>query len=197
MNDKFYALPEEKQSQILNAAYKEIAAEAGISKSLLFHYFHNKQELYIFLWNHAADLTKKYMCKYKVYETDDFFEMMRRGLMAKCAVMRKYTFLSLFSINSYFETEPDIQSIIQPDVPDAAQKTLEMLLSILNLDFIRKDIEFARIYKEILYASEGMLKYWYRTGNYDVTAFEQEYLEMINHWEIVYGKETENDRKQL
>ena len=54
MNEKFYALPEEKQSQILNAAYKvfatnqykkaptsEIAAEAGISKSLLFHYFHS------------------------------------------------------------------------------------------------------------------------------------------------------------
>lgn len=137
------------------------------------------------------------MCKYEVYETDDFFEMMRRGLMAKCAVMRKYTFLSLFSINSYFETEPDIQSIIQPDVQDAAQKTLEMLLSILNLDLIRKDIEFVRIYKEILYASEGMLKYWYRTGNYDVTVFEQEYLEMINHWEMVYGKGTENDRKHL
>ena len=84
MNDKFYALPEEKQSQILNAAYKvfatnqykkaptsEIAAEAGISKSLLFHYFHNKLELYLFLWKHAADLTKKFMCEYKVYETDD------------------------------------------------------------------------------------------------------------------------------
>ena len=137
MNEKFYALSKEKQSQILNAAYKvfamnqykkaptsEIAAEAGISKSLLFHYFYNKQELYIFLWNHAADLTKKYMCKYKVCETDVFFEMMRRGLMAKCAVMRKYTFLSLFSINSYFETEPDIQSIIQPDVQNAAQTTL-------------------------------------------------------------------------
>lgn len=48
MNDKFYALSEEKQSKILNAAYKvfatnqykkaptsEIAEEAGISKSLL------------------------------------------------------------------------------------------------------------------------------------------------------------------
>lgn len=106
MNEKFYALPEEKQSQILNAAYKvfatnqykkaptsEIAAEAGISKSLLFHYFHNKQELYLFLWKHAADLTKKYMRQYKVYETDDFFE-----------------------------TEPDIQSIIQPDVQDAAKR---------------------------------------------------------------------------
>ena len=137
------------------------------------------------------------MCKYKVHETDDFFEMMRRGLMAKCAVMRKYTFLSLFSINSYFETEPDIQSIIQSEVQNAAHTTLEMLLSILNLDLIRKDIEFTSIYKEILYASEGMLKSWYRTGNYDVTVFEQEYLEMINHWEIVYGKGKENDRKQL
>ena len=67
----------------------------------------------------------------------------------------------------------------------------------LNPDFIRMDIEFTSIYKEILYASDGMLKYWYRTGNYDVTAFEQEYLEMINHWETVYGKGTENDGKQL
>ena len=25
---------------------------------------------------YAADLTKKYMCKYKVYETDDFFGIM-------------------------------------------------------------------------------------------------------------------------
>ena len=157
MNEKFYALPEEKQSQILNAAYKVFATN-----------------------------------QYKKALTSE-----RRGLMAKCAVMRKYTFLFLFSINSYFETEPDIQSIIQPDVQDAAQTTLELLLSILNLDFIRKDIEFVRIYKEILYASDGMLKYWYRTENYDVTVFEQEYLEMINHWEMVYGKGTENDRKQL
>ena len=114
MNEKFYALSEEKQSQILNAAYK------------------------------------------------------------------------VFATNQY-----------QQDVQDATHTTLELLLSILNLDFIRKDIEFAHIYKEILYASDGMLKYWYRTGNYDVTAFEQEYLEMINHWEMVYGKGTENDRKQL
>ena len=117
--------------------------------------------------------------------------------MDKYKMLHTKYYAALFSINSYFETEPDIQSIIQPYVQDAAQTTLEMLLSILNFDFIRKDIEFTSIYKEILYASEGMLKYWYRTGNYDVTVFEQEYLEMINHWEMVYGKGTENDRKQL
>lgn len=52
MNEKFFSLPQEKQQSILNAGYRvfsqnsyknspmsEIAAEAGISKSLLFHYF--------------------------------------------------------------------------------------------------------------------------------------------------------------
>ena len=62
MNEKFFSLPPEKQQRILNAGFRvfsqnsykqsptsEIAAEAGISKALLFHYFRNKQELYLFL----------------------------------------------------------------------------------------------------------------------------------------------------
>ena len=64
MNPRFYSLPEEKQSAILNAGFhvfsqntykkspmREIADAAGISKALLFHYFHNKKELYLFLWD--------------------------------------------------------------------------------------------------------------------------------------------------
>ena len=55
MNELLYTLSPEKQQAIINAGYRvfsqnsyknspmsEIAAEAGISKSLLFHYFHNK-----------------------------------------------------------------------------------------------------------------------------------------------------------
>lgn len=56
MNEKFYSLPVKKQQAIINAGYKvfsqnsyknspmsEIAEAAEISKSLLFHYFHNKK----------------------------------------------------------------------------------------------------------------------------------------------------------
>ena len=55
VNEKFFALPEEKRRRIVNAAmeafgkneYKrastdDIAARAGISKGLLFHYFGSK-----------------------------------------------------------------------------------------------------------------------------------------------------------
>lgn len=67
MNERFFSLPEERQQAIINAGYRvfsrntyknspmsEIAQAAGISKSLLFHYFHNKKELYLFLWGSAS-----------------------------------------------------------------------------------------------------------------------------------------------
>ena len=56
MNERFFSLSAEKQHAIINAGYRvfsqnsyknspmsEIADAAGISKSLLFHYFHNKK----------------------------------------------------------------------------------------------------------------------------------------------------------
>ena len=60
MNDSFFQLPDNKRNKIINAGFhvfsqytykkspmSEIAAEAGISKSLLFYYFRNKKELYL------------------------------------------------------------------------------------------------------------------------------------------------------
>ena len=74
MNEKFFSLPEEKQLAIINAGYRvfsqnsykkspmsEIAAEADISKSLLFYYFRNKRELYLYLLDTAVETTYKYI----------------------------------------------------------------------------------------------------------------------------------------
>ena len=103
MNDKFFKLPLEKQRRIINAAYKvfsensykkapmsEIADESGISKALLFHYFTNKKELYLYLWTNAIEMTRKAVAEYKTLETDDFFEMLKRSLLSKCSLMREY-----------------------------------------------------------------------------------------------------------
>ena len=96
MNEKFYNLPAEKQQRIINAAYKvfsqnsykkapmsEIADEGSISKALLFHYFKNKKELYLYLWNNAMELTRNATKRYQIFDTDDFFEMLKRNLLAK------------------------------------------------------------------------------------------------------------------
>ena len=93
MNPKFYFLPQEKQQTILNAGFhvfsrnsyrkspmSEIADAAGISKSLLFHYFRNKKELYLFLWDTCAKITVEEMERRGTYEQTDLFGSMEYGM---------------------------------------------------------------------------------------------------------------------
>ena len=92
------------------------------------------------------------------------------------------------------EGEPHVLLMVRPiDEQEAAEEDLvytDVLTSVRNRRYYEEKLRSARMNAGVA-ISEGMLKYWYRTGNYDVTVFEQEYLEMINHWEMVYGKETE------
>ena len=118
MNEKFFSLPVEKQQAIINAGYKvfsqnsyknspmsEIADAAGISKSLLFHYFRNKKDLYMFLWDKCAEITIDFMTKYKSYEQSNLFDSMERGMKAKMEIIRLYPDMANFTIKAFYEKD--------------------------------------------------------------------------------------------
>lgn len=126
MNERFYALPPEKQQAIINAGYRvfsqnsyknspmsEIAAEAGISKSLLFHYFHNKKELYLFLWDKCAETTIAFLTRYGCYGQTELFESMERGMRAKMEIIRLYPDMGNFTIKAFYEKDAGISAAIQ------------------------------------------------------------------------------------
>lgn len=126
MNERFYALPPEKQQAIINAGYRvfsqnsyknspmsEIAAEAGISKSLLFHYFQNKKELYLFLWDKCAETTIEFLTKYGCYGQTELFESMERGMRAKMEIIRLYPDMGNFTIKAFYEKDTGISAAIQ------------------------------------------------------------------------------------
>lgn len=126
MNERFYALPPEKQQAIINAGYRvfsqnsyknspmsEIAAEAEISKSLLFHYFHNKKELYLFLWDKCAETTIEFLTRYGCYGQTELFESMERGMRAKMEIIRLYPNMGNFTIKAFYEKDAGISAAIQ------------------------------------------------------------------------------------
>ena len=127
MNEKFFSLPAEKQQAILNAGYRvfsqnsyknspmsEIAEAAGISKSLLFHYFHNKKELYLYLWNKCAEITIEFLTRYNAYGHDDLFEAMEIGMTAKLEIMRRWPDMTDFTIKAFYEKDPEVANARQP-----------------------------------------------------------------------------------
>ena len=88
MNQKFFNLTKEKQKAIIDAGYRvfsenkynkspmsEVAAEAGISKSLLFHYFTNKKEFYLYLYDYGTNLILEVANKESVFNETDLFQL--------------------------------------------------------------------------------------------------------------------------
>ena len=122
MNEKFYQLPCGRREKIIRSAYQvfsrneykrasmsAIADAAGISKSLLFYYFKNKKELYLYLVCHAENLTRSAVQDYGVWETEDLFEMLRRNVRAKCSLSVKYPEICMFSVKAYYEQHPEVK----------------------------------------------------------------------------------------
>lgn len=199
MNEKFFSLPQEKQQAIINAGYRvfsqnsyrkspvsEIAAEAGISKSLLFHYFHNKRELYLFLWDNCAKVTIQYLTECGCYEQTDLFEMLYRGMQAKMRIMRVYPYMGNFSVKVFYEKDPEVC----PAIMESYEKFKEIKANstLVNLDpkQFKEGIDIPMMYKEMYLAAVGYLWEILQKGDMDVEKMEQDFTKMMDFWKQIY-----------
>ena len=201
MNEKFFALPEEKQQRILNAGYRvfaqntykkspvsEIAAEAGISKSLLFHYFRNKQELYLYLWENSAKMTIEYLREYGCYEKKDFFDILCSGLQAKVDIMKKYPYLGGFVLRAFYEKDPEICPRIQESYRKHLDYNANAALLRLDPEPFLPGIDLEMMYRDIYMASEGYIWEMAQRDMVDVEKMEQDFRKMVAFWKQVYGR---------
>ena len=199
MNAKFFSLPKEKQQAMLNAGYRvfsrnsyknspmsEIADAAGISKSLLFHYFHNKKELYLFLWDTCAETTMEFLTRYDCYGQKDLFESMERGMRAKMEIIRLYPDMGRFVLRAFYEKDPDICAAIQESYH--RYFNLKADRTRLNLDpgqFV-PDLDVSMMYREMYWASEGCLWEMMQSGDVDIDRMEREFSRLLQFWKSVY-----------
>ena len=199
MNERFFSLPAAKQQAIINAGYRvfsqnsyknspmsEIAAAAGISKSLLFHYFRNKKELYLFLWEKCAETTVEYLTRYGCYGQTELFESMERGMRAKMEIARLYPDMGNFTIRAFYEKNAEICAAIQ----ESYQKyfNLKADQTRMNLDpaqFI-PGLDVAMMYREMYWAAEGYLWEMVQRGSVDIEQMEKDFTNLMAFWKSIY-----------
>ncbi|MCL2187626.1 MAG: TetR/AcrR family transcriptional regulator [Defluviitaleaceae bacterium] len=116
MNDKFFALDEEKRARILNAAMGEflhgfaqaktenISREAGISKGLLFHYFGTKENLYAFLIDTAIETIRTEFIDRIQPTNADLIETIWQMSLLKQEASRQYPAMFDFLTSAYLDT---------------------------------------------------------------------------------------------
>lgn len=199
MNDKFFSLPKEKQEAIVNAGYRvfsrnsyknspmsEIASAAGISKSLLFHYFHNKKELYLFLWDKCAETTIEFLTEYGCYGQTDLFESMERGMRAKMEIMRIYPDMGFFAINAFYEKDPEINTAVQESYHKYFNLKADKTRINMDKEQFIEGIDVSMMYREMYWASEGYLWEAVQSGNVDIDKIESDFKKLMSFWKSIY-----------
>ena len=201
MNDKFYALPEEKQNRIINAGFKvfaqnsykkspvnEIALEAGISKSLLFFYFKNKKDLYLFLLKKSEEITRKTLMESGVMQGDDIFDMMYKGLLVKAKMMKDYPDMGNFSIKAYYEKDPEVVNEVREIIAPYTEMSSNTVLPPMDISKFKEGIDLRLMYQDMYLASEGYMWRMQQMDNIDVDKMVKDYKEIIDFWKSLYLK---------
>ena len=202
MNDKFFSLPKTKQEAIINAGFRvfsencykkspmsEIAAAAGISKSLLFHYFYNKRELYFFLWDQCMKATTEALEKNLSFVPNDLFEMMYKGLKIKADVMRRYPDLGAFVVKSYYEKDPDVCEDLQKLIAKYTDFKASPVLAALDPEQFIPGLDLQMMYRTMYWASEGYLWEKVQQGGVNADEMEADFIKIIYFWKTVYTKQ--------
>ena len=199
MNERFFSLPAEKRQAILNAGYRvfsqnsyknspmsEIAGAAGISKSLLFHYFRNKKKLYLFLWDNCAETTIEFLTRYGCYGQTDLFESMERGMRAKMEIIRLYPDMGSFVIKAFYEKDAEICAAIQESYHKYFN--LKADRTRLNLDPAQflTGLDVAMMYREMYWAAEGYLWEMVQRGDVNIDQMEKDFGKLMAFWKSVY-----------
>jgi AcrR family transcriptional regulator len=198
MNPKFLELPEEKRQNIINAGFEvfakndykhasteEIAIKGGISKGLLFYYFHDKKTFYTFLFEQAVERVTAYVVDEGMQKIDDFFELCAYAAERKCRLLSESPYIMDFIVRAFCAQRETIPENVY-------QKFLENAESIFgtyfgNIDFsrFRDDVDPLEIQQMLTWMMEGYIYERQRNG---LRIDLEDMMEKFAHWSVYFKR---------
>ena len=164
----------------------EIAEAAGISKSLLFYYFRNKKELYLFLWENCAETTIEFLTRYECYNQKELFESMERGMRAKMEIIRLYPDMGKFVIKAFYEKDPEISAAIQESYHRYFYLKADKTRLNFNPEQFIPGLDISMMYRDMYWASEGYLWETVHRGDVDIDQMEKDFIQLMEFWKSIY-----------
>jgi len=196
----FSNLPLEKQEKIVAAAVSEFARhgykkasintivrDAGISKGSLYQYFHNKEVLFLYIFERFTLLVKKTVAEQGTVPDDDFFDQVGRVLLAGIEFIDRHPDYFQIYLRVLFEQDVPMREklmtqvrlfsreyfgplcqagqksgAIRPDIPLAVvifvlDATLDRFLQGYAQGTLDRDLDLAQINREMLLSQVKMI----------------------------------------
>jgi AcrR family transcriptional regulator len=171
MNQSYFQLPLDKQKRLINGGYKlfaiypykkasmlAIAEEADISKSLLFYYFRNKKEYYLFLFDTAIEFLSDHKVKGIHGERNDFFELVNNTVEHRVKMIHDYPYLYKFAARAYYETYEEIKSELYKKKKIMIQSREEEILKLIDYNKFKNPCDVNILYNIVFSIAEGCMR---------------------------------------
>jgi len=198
---KFLNLNPEKQERIMNAAMKEFAQkgyeqastneivkDAEISKGILFHYFKNKKEMFLFLYDRSVELMMEdFLAKLDTREKDLFVKW-RQAVMLKLDLIRKHPDLFDFLRVAYVEDANEIKDDLKQRNQALIATGFNTLFSHIDTTKFKEGTDIERTLNIIFWTLEGFgARYQDRIKSSPFTEIEMKELvaEMDQYMEVL------------
>lgn len=209
MAGHYQSLPPEKLEAIVNAAlevfskadYKHastdlIAAKAGISKGLLFYYFKNKKQLYMFLMEYLIEQVRPQLLDPHFFEITDFFELLSYTTEKKIRLMERNPYLLEFSVRAFYQEHPEVRENMAEQMQGQIGGMFGTYFKNIDLSKFRPDIDPDEILHMLVWMTDGYMHQEMSLGN-ELGA--EELLENFRRWSellrrVVYKEEYVHER---
>ncbi len=91
----------------------EIVATAGISKGLFYHYYTDKKQLYLALYEYYVDIMSSRIRDQVDLSERDLFERLKQISHIRIEIINEYPNLWGFLYSAYYEQHPDVAPLIR------------------------------------------------------------------------------------
>jgi TetR/AcrR family transcriptional regulator len=169
--EKFLDLEQTKREQIIRAAMKEFATqgydrastnnivkEAGISKGSLFHYFGNKKNLYLFIYEYAIQTVLDNLWRKIDLEQKDVLARWRQVALLKIELIAQFPELFNFLVMATLSDINENAQTIQSTNEQKLQAFMQDFFADLDYSLFRPGIEVSRALEVISWTIEGFSK---------------------------------------
>ena len=166
--EKFFNLPAEKQNKIIDAAlvsfgtngYKktsvsDIAAAAGISKAMVFHYFGTKKDLYLYLIQYCGDLIMKEVNDKFDRQITDFFDRIMQASEIKLSVLKIHPAILTFLSSIYFEQDEEVKDDIKKILTETEGFRNQIAFDGMDTSKFKDSVDPKIVMKILLWMAEG------------------------------------------
>lgn len=191
--EKFINLPIEKQNAIINAGlaafsrngYKkcyvsEIASLAGIAKSMVFHYFGTKKDMYLYLLEFVADTIFNEIKSKAIDAECDFFERIRLATEVKVAVLKRHPSAISFIMRFYFETDKEVEDDIKSLLAQRVSFSTGFALKDIDRNKFKQGVDPNLVLKVLQNFNEGYLGRLQHQPALDIDEMTAEFYQCLN-----------------